>query len=210
MTSLLTECILPVSKPLISESTMDNGQKFYYLKGLFIEGETQNQNNRIYPKTEIEKAVNILNEKIQKTGMILGELDHPEGININMDRVAVAISQMELRGNNGYGTMKVIPAGLGLIVEGCIKVGVNLGVSSRGTGKVDRNGYVTDYDIITIDVVANPSARNAYPEATLAESIYGSPYKNEFMDIATYIHKNEKAQQYIINDFKSILQSFKK
>lgn len=207
--TLLHETILPASKPVIAEVKEESSQKFYYLNGLFIEGETRNHNGRIYPRDEIERAVRSVNEKIASHGPIAGELDHPPGIQINADRVAVAITSMKMDGNNGYGSMRVVPAGLGLVVEGMIKAGINLGVSSRGTGRVDSNGRVAEFDIITVDVVINPSAPNAYPQATLAEAIQGHRLGNELSGIAQYLHDTPKAQKMIVEDFRRIIAEIK-
>lgn len=168
----LIETITTPLTPTKSEETITEGigpQKFYYLEGLFLEGEVENNNGRTYPMQEIKNAVNSLNERIQKTGPIPGELDHPEGMNINFDRLAVAILNIRLEGSNGYGKMRVVPGGLGKIVESAIEAGINVGVSSRGTGNVDDRFVVSDYEIATVDAVLNPSAPNAYPIASLSE-----------------------------------------
>jgi hypothetical protein len=202
--TLLREDILPERKQIFAEAREDTLGKFFYLKGLFIEGDVKNHNGRIYPREEIARAVADLNERIKTRGPVAGELDHPEGININFDRVAVAITEMYLEGSNGFGTMRVVPAGLGLIIEGCIKAGINVGVSSRGSGRVETSGKVSDFEIITIDAVINPSAPNAYPKMSLGESIYGSQYGKEIMEMSKYIHDSSAAQKHVINEFKKL------
>lgn len=199
----LIEVILPTQKPLlakqVSESLIEGAepQRFYYLDGLFLEGETQNQNGRVYPRNEIASAVDKLNQKIADRGPIPGELDHPEGMNINFDRLAVAITEMRMEGNNGLGRMRVVPEGLGKIVEGAIKAGIQVGVSSRGTGNVDAQGRVSDFDIVTIDAVLNPSAPNAYPNASLAESLARYQQGIEAMSLASYAKYDPRAQHYL-------------
>lgn len=207
----LIETILPDQKPLVAHQgteTLIEGaepQKFYYLEGLFLEGETQNQNGRVYPRAEIASAVDKLNQKIAERGPIAGELDHPEGMNLNFDRLAVAITEMRMDGNNGFGRMRVVPEGLGKIVEGAIKAGIQVGVSSRGTGNVDAQGKVSDFDIVTIDAVLNPSAPSAYPTASLAESIAQYQEGMEAMSLAQYAKYDPRAQHYLE---KSLQQLF--
>ena len=208
--SNLIETILPDRrplKPLMESTTLIEGgdpQKFYYLDGLFLEGETPNQNERIYPQMEIAKAVKKMNETIQSRGPIPGELDHPEGMNINFDRLAVAITEMRMEGNNGYGKMRVVPEGLGKIVEGAIQAGIHVGVSSRGTGNVDASGRVSDFDIVTVDAVLNPSAPNAYPTASLAESLAQYTSGLEAMKLSEYAKYDPRAQHYLDKQLKTL------
>jgi hypothetical protein len=206
----LIEVILPNQKPLMaiqeSESLIEGAdpQKFYYLDGLFLEGEVPNQNGRQYPRSEIASAVDKLNLKIQEHGPIPGELDHPEGMNLNFDRLAVAITNMRMDGNNGVGRMRVVPEGLGKIVEGAIQAGIRVGVSSRGTGNVDSQGNVSDFDIVTIDAVLNPSAPNAYPNASLAESI--AQYENgiETLKLVEYAKYDKRAQKHLEKELNNL------
>lgn len=200
---LLTEVILPESKPLIGESNGKDG--FYYLKGLFLEGESQNHNGRVYPRQEIEKAVSMINERIQSKGPVAGELDHPEGLNINMDRISHVITEMSMAGSNGNGSMRIINAGMGLIVKGCIEAGMQMGVSSRGSGNIDGNGNVSDFDIVTVDIVANPSAPSAYPHASLAESLMGSRHGQEAMKLTEYVRHDDGAQRFLEQEITRFL-----
>jgi hypothetical protein len=206
----LVEVILPNQKPLSAIQTTETliegaaPQKFYYLDGLFLEGETENQNGRIYPSREIASAVAKLNTRISERGPIPGELDHPEGMSLNFDRLAVAITEMRMDGNNGVGRMRVVPEGLGKIVEGAIKVGIQVGVSSRGTGNVDSQGRVSDFDIVTVDAVLNPSAPNAYPTASLAESIAGYQQGLESMKLIDYAQYDPRAQHYLEKELENL------
>ena len=201
----LAETILPDAKPLVAEAADETGNGFYYLKGLFLEGEKQNHNGRVYPKDEIEKAVNQLNERIQKSGPVPGELDHPEGLNINFDRISHLITGMEMQGANGFGTMKIIKGGLGLIVEATIKAGMQVGVSSRGSGNIDGAGRVSDFDIVTVDIVANPSAPNAYPQASLAESLAGNKHGIEAVGLVEFVKHDPAAQKYFEQEITRFL-----
>jgi hypothetical protein len=143
-----------------------------YLEGTFIQAEIRNQNQRVYPLTEISNAVNLIREKIDSGYSVLGELDHPEELTINLDRVSHAITDMWMDGNNGCGKLKVIDSTpMGQIAKGLLESQVKLGVSSRGSGNVGQNGMVSEYEIVTVDIVAQPSAPEAYPRS-IYESLW--------------------------------------
>jgi hypothetical protein len=112
-----------------------------------------------------------VNNRIQSGCSVLGELDHPEELTINLDRVSHLITKMWMSGSDGYGKLKLLNTPMGKIAESMLKSGVKLGVSSRGSGNVDHNGDVSDFDIVTVDIVAQPSAPNAYPKA-IYESLF--------------------------------------
>ena len=143
--------------------TTENGDKKLYMEGIFIEGGVKNQNKRVYPVQEISRAVGSINEKLKSGYSVLGELDHPDDLQINLDRVCLQINEMKMQGNNGIGKLQVLPTPMGNIVKALLESGVKLGVSSRGSGNVAENGTVSEYEIITVDMVAQPSAPNAYP-----------------------------------------------
>ncbi len=200
---LLTEMILPESKPLIMES--DQQGKFIYLKGLFIQGDVRNHNGRNYPREEIAKAVQTMKQKIAERGPIPGELDHPEGLNINFDRISHVITDINMNGSNGVGTMKVINEGLGKVVRGCVEAGMQIGVSSRGSGNVDNSGQVSDFAIVTIDIVANPSAPEAFPHASLAESILRNKHGRESVRLSEALRDDRAAQKHLENEITNFL-----
>ena len=150
---------------LVTEAVDDGkGGKSLYMKGIFIEGDVRNQNNRIYTKEEIHSAVKAINEKIKSGYSVLGEADHPDDLNINLDRVSHMITEMDTDGANGIGKLKLLPTPMGNICKTLMESGVKLGVSSRGSGNVNDSGIVKDFEIITVDIVANPSAPSAYPD----------------------------------------------
>ena len=153
------------AKMVVETTENDAGGKDLYLKGICIQGGVRNANQRVYPVTEIGRAVNTLNDQIQGGYSVLGEVDHPEGLNINLDRVSHMITEMWMDGPNGYGKLKVIPTPMGQLVQTMLENGVKLGVSSRGSGNVkeDGSGEVSEFEIITVDAVAQPSAPGAYP-----------------------------------------------
>ena len=148
---------------IVMESDDKDG-KSLYLKGIAIQGGIRNQNQRVYPVREIETAVNTLNDQIKEGYSVLGEVDHPDDLKVNLDRVSHMITQMWMEGPNGYGKMKILPTPMGNLVRTMLESGVKLGVSSRGSGNVDdRTGEVAEFEIITVDIVAQPSAPGAYP-----------------------------------------------
>lgn len=204
---ILIETILPERKPLTLLEQKEDGDGFFYLKGLFLEGEVRNHNGRVYPRFEIEKAVDLVNQMIKERGPIPGEIDHPEGLNINYERISHVITEMHMEGANGVGTMRINPEGYGRTVIGTIKIGMQPGVSSRGSGNIGPDGAVSEFDIVTVDIVANPSAVHAYPQASLAESADGmrcDMKTGECQSLSEWARKDEEAQRYFrkeINEF---------
>ena len=151
---------------IVVESKDENNGKSLYMKGICIQGGVKNANQRVYPVNEIQRAVSTLNDQIKGGYSVLGEVDHPEGLNINLDRVSHMVNEMWMDGPNGYGKLKVLPTPMGALVKTMLESGVKLGVSSRGSGNVseDGSGKVSDFEIITVDIVAQPSAPGAYPK----------------------------------------------
>jgi len=160
----LTETLSFDQARMVVESA-DNasGGKDLHMKGIFIQGGVKNANQRVYPVEEIGRAVTTLNEQIAEGYSVCGEVDHPEGLNINLDRVSHLITDMWMDGANGFGKLKILPTPMGNLVKTMLESGVKLGVSSRGSGEVDGSGNVNGFEIITVDVVAQPSAPGAYP-----------------------------------------------
>lgn len=150
----------------LEEQVDSSGSKSLYMCGIFIQGEKKNQNGRIYPAHEIRNAVNQLNDKLKNGQPILGEADHPQGFNINIATVSHMITEISMNGNDGCGKLKILPTPSGNIVKTLLDNKVLLGVSSRGNGNIiERNDHelISDYQIVTIDIVVNPSAPDAFP-----------------------------------------------
>jgi len=138
--------------------------KDLYLKGICIQGDVKNANERVYPLHEITSAVEAVNEQVKGGYSVLGEVDHPDDLQVNLDRVSHMITEMWMDGANGFGKMKILPTPMGNIVKTMLESGVKLGVSSRGSGNVNEStGHVSEFEIVTVDCVAQPSAPNAYP-----------------------------------------------
>ena len=142
-----------------------NGGKDLFMKGICIQGGVKNANQRVYPVNEIAEAVRKISDQVSGGYSVLGEVDHPDDLKVNLDRVSHMMTQMWMDGPNGYGKMKILPTPMGKLVETMLQSGVKLGVSSRGSGNVkeDGSGQVSDFEIITVDIVAQPSAPGAYP-----------------------------------------------
>lgn len=196
MRNTLREQLTYSQAQLVTEAKDENGNKSLYMEGIFVQGDKRNQNQRIYPVSEITKAVNSVQDKINSDITVLGEADHPEDLNINLDRVSHKIESMWMNGSDGYGKLKLLPTPMGNICKTLIESGCRIGVSSRGSGNVDDRGMVSDFEIITVDIVANPSAPDAYPDP-LYEQIMNGRRGNILMDVATATNHDEKAQKYL-------------
>jgi hypothetical protein len=202
----LREVIAPSAAHITTESR-DNGQggKDLYMHGIFIQGDKRNQNERVYPVNEITSAVKTLREKINSGFSVLGEADHPDDLNINIDRVSHAIVEMDMQGNDGIGKLKMLPTPMGNICKTLLESGVKLGVSSRGSGNVDGSGNVSDFEIVTVDIVANPSAPDAYPDP-IYEQIMNHRRGGTFWDVAESVNHDYKAQKYLKEEMKRFIQ----
>ena len=175
-----------------------NEGKDLYMKGIIIQGGIRNANQRVYPVSEIGRAVKTLNDQITGGYSVLGEVDHPEGLNINIDRVSHMITETWMDGDNGYGKLKILPTPMGNLVKTMLESGVKLGVSSRGSGNVteDGSGEVSDFEIITVDVVAQPSAPGAYP-TPIYEHLMNARGGMKAYEFAQATKHDEKAQKYL-------------
>jgi hypothetical protein len=181
---------------LVLESANDG--KDLYMKGICIQGGVKNANQRVYPVNEIGRAVKTLNDQVTGGYSVLGEVDHPEGLNINLDRVSHMITEMWMENNDGYGKMKVLPTPMGNLVKTMLENGVKLGVSSRGSGSVkeDGSGEVSDFEIITVDCVAQPSAPGAYP-TPIYEHLMNTRGGAQAFALAEAAKYDSKAQKYL-------------
>jgi hypothetical protein len=214
---LLVEHLRAPQARLEAISEGEEGNKNLYLKGCFIQGDVRNHNQRIYPVSEINNAVSSIMEQIKSGETVIGECDHPEELTINLDRVSHIITEMNMNGADGVGKLKILPTPCGNIVRTLIESGVNLGVSSRGSGNVDESGYVSDFEIVTIDIVAKPSAPGAYPQAVYENRQYLKVFDAlgwerrgyDLSDLAEAVNHDRRAQKYLKEGVTEWLKSLK-
>ena len=198
------------AKMVVEYTDNESGGKDLYLKGICIQGGVRNANQRVYPVNEIGRAVNTLNDQIKGGYSVLGEVDHPEGLNINLDRVSHMITEMWMDGPNGYGKLKIIPTPMGQLISTMINNGVKIGVSSRGSGNVkeDGSGEVSEFEIITVDCVAQPSAPGAYP-TPIYEHLMNTKHGYKAMNMARELNGDEKAQKYLKESLVNIINGLR-
>jgi len=193
---------------IVLESEEEGGKKSLHLNGICIQGDIRNQNQRVYSSQEIGRAVKTLNEQISGGYSVLGEVDHPADLKINLDRVSHMITKMWMDGPNGYGKLKILPTPMGQLIETMLTSGVKLGVSSRGSGEVDASGNVQGFEIITVDIVAQPSAPGAYP-TPVYEHLMNNTGGYQAYKIAQEVQGDAQAQKYIAESLKRIISGLK-
>jgi hypothetical protein len=205
MKSTLSEHLSFDQAKIVLESEEDGkGGKSLHLNGICIQGDIRNANQRVYSSQEIGRAVKTLNEQISGGYSVLGEVDHPQDLKINLDRVSHMITKMWMDGPNGYGKLKLLPTPMGKLIETMLTSGVKLGVSSRGSGEVDSSGNVQGFEIVTVDVVAQPSAPGAYP-TPVYEHLMNNTGGYQAFKIAQQVQGDPKAQRYIAESLKRII-----
>lgn len=193
---------------VIESKESASGGKDLYMKGIFIQGAQQNHNGRVYPVNEISRAVESIKSRLEQGYSVLGEADHPDDLQVNIDRVSHMITDMWMEGENGYGKLKLIPTPMGNIIKTLLESGVKLGVSSRGSGNVTESGKVSDFEIVTVDVVAQPSAPDAYPTA-IYERVMGSRRRAALMDVAYAATYDRSAQKHLEAEMRRFIQNLK-
>jgi hypothetical protein len=194
---------------VLAESTADGKGKNLYMKGIFVQGGVKNANQRVYPVQEIAQAVESINTQLKEGYSVLGELDHPDDLKINLDRVCHMITDMWMDGPNGFGKLKILPTPMGQLVTTMLESGVKLGVSSRGSGNVNEgSGHVSDFEIVTVDIVAQPSAPNAYPKAVY-EGLMNMRGGHRVLDMAKDAGANQKVQKYLQEEVRRLIKDLK-
>ena len=150
----------------ITEQDKKTGKKNYKIQGIFAQAEKKNRNGRIYPMPIIEKAVNKYDTEQVQRGRAVGELNHPEGPTVNLDKVSHKINKLEFQGNDVVGEASILETPMGQVVKGLLDGGVTFGVSTRGMGSLSqRNGAMVVYDdyiLNAVDIVQDPSAPGAF------------------------------------------------
>lgn len=197
MSKFLVEYTSFAQADMLIETSEDpkTSKKNWYMKGVFIQGGVRNLNGRIYPVNEISRAVDDVNAILARGEDVLGELDHPDKLTINLDRVSHKITGMWMDGNLGVGKLKVLPTPMGQLVQAFLESETKLGVSSRGSGDVNDQGYVSEFEIVTVDIVAKPSAPDAYP-VPVYEAL-NSRRGKIINDLTQAVMHDPKAQKYL-------------
>jgi hypothetical protein len=192
---------------IVTESSEDG--KNLYMKGICIQGGVKNANQRVYPVNEIHNAIKTINEQLTGGNSVLGEVDHPSNLRVNLDRVSHMITEMWMDGPNGFGKLKVLPTPMGQLVQTMLESGVKLGVSSRGSGEVNESsGEVKNFEIVTVDVVAQPSAPNAYPKA-IYEGLMNMNGGQKMFDMAGDSIEDRRVQKYLTESIKRFIDELK-
>jgi hypothetical protein len=191
---------------IVIEGDSKDGKNLF-MKGICIQGGVKNANQRVYPVNEIAKAVKTLNDQITGGYSVLGEVDHPQDLKINLDRVSHMITEMWMDGPNGFGKLKILPTPMGQLITTMLESGVKLGVSSRGSGNVreDGSGQVSDFEIVTVDVVAQPSAPGAYPTA-IYEHLMNTKGGYKAIMMAQELKEDVQAQKYLKDQLVNIIR----
>jgi hypothetical protein len=191
-----------------AKESADGKGRDIFMSGIMMQGGIPNQNGRNYPISEIAKATKSIKERLDKGYSVLGEADHPDDLQVNLDRVSHMITDVYMDGSNGMGKMKILPTPMGNIVKTLLESGVKLGVSTRGSGNVAESGEVKDFEIVTVDIVANPSAPDAYPKA-IYERVMMSNRQRQIMDVAEAVKYDPKAQKYLQEEVLKFINNLK-
>lgn len=151
---------------VLTELVEETGKKSFFIEGIFMQGNLKNRNGRIYPSEILEKEMVRYKKDFIDTKRALGELGHPDGPQINGERVSHLITEMKREGNDFYGKAKILSTPMGEIVKTFLDEGIRCGVSTRGLGSVKQvNGVMevqSDFHLATVDIVTDPSAPNAF------------------------------------------------
>lgn len=162
---------------VVLKEASEDGKKGYFIEGIFMQGDIQNRNGRIYPSAILEKEMKRYNDQFIKTKRALGELGHPNGPQINGDRVSHLITEMKRDGSNFVGKAKILSTPMGEIVKTFIDEGVKVGVSTRGLGSVKptKQGIMEvqdDFHLATVDIVTDPSGPNCFVNGIMENTEY--------------------------------------
>lgn len=190
---LLVEELAPTEAQIITESTTDG--KSMWLNGVCMQSSIKNRNGRNYPLQEIAAAVESARQRIKENNGIFGELDHPQTLQINSDRISHVITEMWMSGNDAFGKAKLLNTPMGLIAQELLKSGVKIGVSSRGAGNVNESGDVQGFQFITYDIVITPSAPGATP-GLMYESLMNQKHR-PVMTLAEQVRHDPSAQKFL-------------
>lgn len=181
---LLQEFIDFSNLEIITEATDGGKKKEYFLKGPFLQAEILNKNGRKYLEETLVREVKDFYENKIKTNRSMGELDHPPDPTINLERVSHIITELYMENKIGYGTAKLIDTPTGRIAKTLVDEGILLGMSTRGVGTLEGEYVKNDYKLITIDIVADPSAPSAFVEGVMENKEYIIGNDGEIVEVA--------------------------
>ena len=178
---------------LLAEVNEETGEKDYYIEGIFMQSEQKNRNGRVYPESVLMNEVKRYNKEYVRKNRAMGELNHPQGPTVNLDRVSHIIKELKQDGTDVYGKAKIMDTPMGKIAKNLIDEGAKLGVSSRGMGSLKEkdgvNEVQNDFMLAAVDIVADPSAPNAFV--------------NGIMEGAEWIWENGVLRQQTIEEYKN-------
>lgn len=182
---------------LLAEVNEKTGEKDYYIEGIFMQSNQKNRNGRVYPESVLMNEVKRYNKEYVQKNRAMGELNHPQGPTVNLDRVSHIIKELKQDGDDVYGKAKIMDTPMGKIAKNLIDEGAKLGVSSRGMGSLKQNKdgvneVQKDFMLAAVDIVADPSAPNAFV--------------NGIMEGAEWIWDNGVLRQQTIDEYKTIIQ----
>jgi len=182
---------------LLAELNEKTGEKDYYIEGIFMQSNQKNRNGRVYPESVLMNEVKRYNAEYVEKNRAMGELNHPQGPTVNLDRVSHIIKELKQDGDDVYGKAKIMDTPMGKIAKNLIDEGAKLGVSSRGMGSLKQNKdgvneVQKDFMLAAVDIVADPSAPNAFV--------------NGIMEGAEWIWDNGVLRQQTIDEYKTIIQ----
>jgi hypothetical protein len=198
----------------------ENGEKNYCIEGVFAQADTKNRNGRIYPRDVMEQAVATYVDTQVSKDRAVGELNHPEGPTVNLDKVSHKVTELKIEGNNVMGRASILNTPNGMIVKGLLDGGVQLGVSTRGMGSLARQGDAmvvkNDFVLNTVDIVQDPSAPTAFVNGIMegVDWIWnnGILERQDIEKIETEIKKASRVDLYEtqVREFKNFLSLMKK
>lgn len=191
---------------VLTESASDG--KKTYLSGIFMESGNKNRNGRIYDSSEMQREVDKINEAAKRGHYVLGELDHPNSLEIKLENVSHKIVEMTMKGNLVYGKAEIIDKHpKGQILKALVDSGVRVGVSSRGSGQVNEStGIVSNFGLVTVDAVATPSCRSAYPQ-TIQEQLEYYRKGGYVTELAEAVIHDQAAQKYFQAEMKKFIET---
>ena len=197
----------------------ENGEKNYVIEGVFAQTDTKNRNGRVYPKAIMEKAVAEYDKEQISKNRAVGELNHPEGPTVNLDKVSHLIKELKFEGKDVVGKAQILDTPMGKIVKGLLDGGVQLGVSTRGMGSLEnRNGAMQvreDFILSTVDIVQDPSAPEAFVNGIMegVEWVWNNgvlkPQEVEEMETEIKNAPRKVAYETSVREFKNFLSLIK-